>query len=232
MRNYILFATIVAILTSCQFNKPEEKKADSIPGLMQGNVKEVIHTSGYTYILAENDGKEFWLAGPKTDAKVGELYYFKENMKMENFQSKELNRFFDTIIFVQALSKDPESFKTPTNAMGNKETKAKIIKQNIAITSSAGSTSIAELFKNKDKYKGTKIIVKGIVTKYNNEIMNKNWIHLQDGTEHEGNFDLVLTSLISCNVGDTLLLEGKVALEKDFGYGYKYDVLVEDAVKK
>ncbi len=232
MRNYILFATIVAVLTSCQFNRPEEKKADSIPGLLQGNVKEVIQTSGYTYLLMENEGIEFWIAGTKTDAKVGEIYYFKENMKMQNFQSKELNRTFDIIIFVQELSKDPESFKSPAKTMGNQETKAKIVKQNIKLVIPAGTTSIAELFSNKNKYKDNKITVRGVVTKYNEGIMNKNWIHLQDGTEQEGNFDLVVTSLIKCNVGDTLSLEGKVSLDKDFGYGYKYDVLVEDAVKK
>ena len=34
------------------------------------------------------------------------------------------------------------------------------------------------------------------------------------------------------NVGDTVLLTGPVVLNKDFGMGYKYDVMVEDALVK
>ncbi len=232
MKNYILLTAVFAILTSCHFNKPEDKKTDSASGLLQGKVKEVLQTSSYTYILAENDGNEIWIAGPKTEAKVGELFYYEENMRMQNFQSKELNRFFETVIFATKLSKNPEDFKVKTNSMSNTDIKAKIEKQNINIVIPSGATSIADLFKNKDKYKGTKISVKGVVTKYNAGIMNKNWIHLQDGTEHKGNFDLVVTSLINCQVGDTLTLQGKVLLDQDFGYGYKYDVLIEDGIKK
>jgi len=62
--------------------------------------------------------------------------------------------------------------------------------------------------------------------------MGKNWIHLQDGTEKDGNFDLVITTLVNAKLGEIITLTGKVVLDKDFGYGYKYDVLIEDAVKK
>jgi len=59
--------------------------------------------------------------------------------------------------------------------------------------------------------------------------MNTNWIHLQDGTESDGKFDLTATCLENLNVGDIVTLEGKITLDKDLGYGYFYEVLLEDA---
>ena len=59
--------------------------------------------------------------------------------------------------------------------------------------------------------------------------MNKNWIHIQDGTDNSGKFDLTVTTDIEVKVGDTITLEGAIALDKDFGFGYKYEVIMEDA---
>jgi hypothetical protein len=59
--------------------------------------------------------------------------------------------------------------------------------------------------------------------------MKRNWIHIQDGTEYSGKFDLTATTDIEATVGETLTLEGTITLDKDFGYGYSYEVLMEDA---
>ena len=60
--------------------------------------------------------------------------------------------------------------------------------------------------------------------------MSKNWIHLQDGTDFEGKFDLTITtSSTDVKVDDVVTLEGIVSINKDFGYGYFYEVLLEDA---
>ncbi|MEI7897164.1 MAG: hypothetical protein WCJ26_09020 [bacterium] len=62
--------------------------------------------------------------------------------------------------------------------------------------------------------------------------MKKNWIHIQDGTEFSGKFDLTVTTDAEAAVGQTITLEGKITLNKDFGYGYAYEVLMEDATIK
>ncbi len=61
--------------------------------------------------------------------------------------------------------------------------------------------------------------------------MELNWVHIQDGTEFEGKFDLTATSIESFEVGSTVILEGILALNKDFGYGYKYEILLEKATE-
>jgi len=240
MKNYILLITMIALYASCQFNTPEEKKSKKTNDYQEGVAKEVLQTSSYTYILLDIDGQETWIAGTKMNASVGVKYYYIQNMVMENFQSKELNRFFDSIIFAQQISTNPDSFVTQAgNQAGNQaENKAEYkadlttAKQDIKIVHEKGITSIADIYSNKDKYAGTVLTVKGVITKYNPEIMKKNWIHLQDGTEKQGYFDLVITTLVNAKLGDTITMSGKIILDKDFGYGYKYDVLLEDAVKK
>ena len=64
---------------------------------------------------------------------------------------------------------------------------------------------------------------------YNDGIMGRNWIHLQDGTGAQGNNDLTITTANEAKVGDTVLVTGKLILNKDFGFGYKYDAMIEDA---
>ncbi|HRH64786.1 MAG TPA: hypothetical protein PLU53_00665 [Bacteroidia bacterium] len=59
--------------------------------------------------------------------------------------------------------------------------------------------------------------------------MNKNWIHIQDGTEYSGKFDLVVTSEQNFKEGDIVTIEGKILLDKDFGSGYSFDVIMEEA---
>ena len=80
-----------------------------------------------------------------------------------------------------------------------------------------------------DKLNGKIIRIRGKVVKYNPEIMGRNWIHIQDGTGSTGNYDLMVTSKDQTSVGQIIIVEGKVATNKDFGAGYTYKVMIEDA---
>ncbi len=104
-----------------------------------------------------------------------------------------------------------------------------VTKADVKVEPCADCLTIAKLMENKKAYEGKVIKVRGQVTKFNAGIMGKNWAHIQDGTEYDGIFDLTVTSDISVVLGETVTFEGKISLNKDFGYGYSYDVLMEDA---
>ena len=55
-------------------------------------------------------------------------------------------------------------------------------------------------------------------------------LHLQDGTGEKGSNDLTVTTSVDviASVGDTVMVRGKVLLNRDFGSGYRYDVLIVD----
>ena len=60
--------------------------------------------------------------------------------------------------------------------------------------------------------------------------MKRDWVHIEDGTgdADAGTDDLVFTTpKADVKRGDIVTAEGIVAVEKDFGYGYFYPVIVE-----
>jgi len=98
------------------------------------------------------------------------------------------------------------------------------------IEKAEGGKTIAEVFAEKDQLAGQMVVIRGKVVKTNPRIMGKNWLHVRDGSGAEGSNDLTVTTAgTSPTVGDTVVVTGPVVLNKDFGMGYTYDVLIEDA---
>ncbi len=240
----ILFIIVTVFgLTACQ-SQTSSTTTDN-PNNHKVIVQEVLQANEYTYLRVKENDKELWLALPTVDAKVGETYYYERGMEMKNFDSKDLNRRFESVLFLEGVSKEPIAAKTENpsmngtnphvnnNAMGTTPSKPALEKQEVKIEKTEGCVSIADLFSKKADYTGKTVKVKGKVTKFSEGIMNKNWIHLQDGTDAGGKFDLTVTSADAVvKVGDIVTLEGKIAADKDFGFGYFYEVLMEDAAIK
>ncbi|RXQ97550.1 hypothetical protein EO244_01290 [Ancylomarina salipaludis] len=210
-----------------------DKTTDSTPNYHHVKVKELLQTSSYTYLFVNENDKDFWIAVRKLDAKVGDDVYYQNALVMKDFKSKELDRVFESILFVQGNTSTPPT-SHPTAKMPAKKMPPKVDKkiEGIHVNPVDGGISIADLFKNKEQYAGKKVIVSGKVVKVNNGIMKKNWIHIQDGTSDSDNFDLTFTTQNQANMGDIITIEGTVYLNKDFGAGYSYDLIIEEAIIK
>jgi hypothetical protein len=155
-------------------------------------------------------------------------------MEMKNFQSKDLDRIFESILFLNGISENPISQNTAavmTPGQDPHKNKGEITKKDMNLQHEKGETSIANLYEKKESLNSKKVTVKGIVTKYNPGIMNRNWVHIQDGTGGENSFDLTITTMDQVTLGSIAKFEGTVAIDKDFGHGYKYDLILEDAVQ-
>jgi hypothetical protein len=175
------------------------------------------------------NGKETWIAISKQEVEAGKLYYYEPSIEMNNFTSKELNRTFPSILFVSRFSATPilavEKAAMPKQPQGKQPA---IAKEGIKVAKAAGGITIAELYAKKGSYAGKSIKIKGEVVKSNPQIMGKNWLHLQDGTNINGSFDITITTNDNAKVGDVVTFEGTVTLNKDFGSGYSYDVIIEN----
>lgn len=92
--------------------------------------------------------------------------------------------------------------------------------------------TVAEVFDKSKELNGKKLKIRGKVVKFNASIMGRNWIHLQDGTGNPMNntHDLVVTSSGTAQVNDTIVVEGILAADKDFGSGYAYSAILEESV--
>lgn len=231
MRIFLLTIGLIFTLTSCQSDESEtsnELQADTHKVV----VLEVLQTTNYTYLYVKENDTEMWLAVTKMVANKGETYYYEGGMLMENFESKELNRTFEKIWFLDGIRTTVEIPEKNIAEPIPHDMKPTIEKKEISVSGIEGGITIKELFSDRTKYEGKTVIIKGVVSKVNLQIMNRNWIHIQDGTDHEGEYDLTVTSAETAKAGDTIVVEGKISLKKDFGYGYSYEVIMEDAVIK
>ena len=206
-------------------------------GLKKVIVQEVLQVESYTYLNVLEDGTKKWLAVPSMEANLGEVYYYKGGMEMPDFKSNELDRTFDAVIFLGSITNadaiDPEKGMVDPNAVINEPAanakQPTLNKLELTIEAIDGAVRIGDLIENKQNYAGKKIKIIGEVTKFTSAIMGKNWVHFQDGTSFEGAYDLMVTCQENVQVGDVVTFEGVIALDKDFGAGYFYNVILEEA---
>ncbi len=246
----IIFAVfgLIALITACQ---SKSKVAENLSPLAhQVTAEEVIQTSSYTYVRVSSEGRDYWIAISKAEVKQGDTYYWSIGSPMKDFWSKELKRNFRTILFIQDFTDKPITLEeqpgapqentmaspaggqVPAGAMTGKQPTAE--KAGISVPRAEGGITLGELFAKRNKYAGKQVNIRGEVVRFAGSIMGKNWAHLQDGTKDGGNFDLTVTTLDSVKVGDVVVFQGVITLNKDFGAGYSYEVIMEDAkqVKK
>lgn len=228
----LMFLSVIFI--GCQKEEEQAVPENAAPNSEQVTVVEVLQANSYTYLKVKKDSEEYWIAVTKLNAEVGETFYHAPGMEMKNFESTDLGRTFESVFFVQSISKQPinaaANMASPHGSGVPKHPETqKGEKLGVEIEKAEGGITIAKLFETSATLNGKSVKIKGKVTKFNAQIMGRNWVHLQDGTEYYGEFDLTLTTKDIVKVGDVVTFEGIVATEKDFGAGYKYKVIVEDS---
>jgi hypothetical protein len=157
----------------------------------------------------------------------------KQSMKRHKLYLTTLLTLFVALAFMLSscgskTNQTTQTDDTPSDQPGGK--KAPIENTEISIDPAQDGINLAELFSNRNAYENNTIRIRGQVVKVNTGILGKNWVHIQDGTGDGKDFDLTVTTQDIPEVGDIVTFEGVIALNKDFGSGYTYDVIMEDAV--
>ena len=208
-----------------------------------GTVLETMNTAGYTYVKVQTADKEIWAAAPQFEVAVGDSVIIPEGMAMPNYHSNTLNRDFDELYFVSnilapnadmtlnAHSEEDNHTDMAANAMGQhtKPATSSIEIDFSDLTKAENGYTVAEVFSHQADLATKEISIRAKVAKFSSNIMKTNWIHLQDGTGAAGTNDLTITTKGQAALGDTVLVKGILDLNQDFGYGYKYDVIIQDA---
>lgn len=242
LRICILLSSILILAgTGCNNSKPSidtetPAQQPAAASGYTGTVVETMNAAGYTYVLLDTGTERIWAAGPECTVKIGEKISIPQGMLKENFNSKTLNRTFEKIYFVESIMPltGGKAACTVPQEQGM-DGKSRTVAPRPAdinfqdIKKPAGGRSVAEIYQGKKTLAGKRVRLCGKVVKFNAEIMNKNWAHVQDGTGPVGANDLTVVTADSAKVGDTVLVDGVVVLDKDFGFGYKYDVLIDNA---
>jgi hypothetical protein len=242
----ILFFTGLVLLAQQAYSRPENAAGNQPPvaipaagqaGSFSGKVTETMNAASYTYIQVDTGTKKVWAAAPEFKVKVGDTVAVAGGMPMQQYHSKTLNRDFDLVYFTGDVTVNgarPNASDSTANLPPNHPplpgaATAAAPMDFSGIKKAPGGKSVQEIITDKAKLNGKEVKLRGKVVKYNPNILGKNWLHVRDGTGSAGSNDLLVTTTTSTKVGDTVLVTGKVATDKDFGANYKYAVMVEDA---
>ena len=200
-----------------------------------GKVVETTNTAGYTYVLVDTGSQKLWAASTLFDVKTGDPVSVSAGTPMANYHSPSLNRTFDLVYFTGGISVNSGAVPAAAPALPaghpalTGQPAGKIDLTNIK--RAEGGQTIAEIYAGRAKLAGKAVTVRGKVVKYNAAIMGKNWLHIRDGsgTDDAKDNDLTVTTATAAMLGDTVLVGGVVTTNKDFGAGYKYVVILDDA---
>lgn len=200
-------------------------------------------SGGYTYVELEAKEGKIWAAGMPIEVKVGDTISFQSGSFMTNFHSQTLDKTFESIYFVPyfqvkreggalaAASAKPATMKDSGfnhKGVAGESPKPMGSPEPGSISKAEEGYTIAELFAERKSLEGKRVKVQGKVMKFNSGIIGKNWIHLQDGTGKEGENDLTLTTQQIMEKGKIVVAEGILSIDKDFGAGYLYPVIIEE----
>lgn len=207
------------------------------PASLDGKVLEVKDVESYTYLRLKTKDGEIWAAVNKAPVKMGADVTIANPSVMYNFQSKTLNKTFDRIVFgslaAPAAGGSSAAVDMPALHAGmSKPVDAGTIK----VTKATGpdARTVAEVNARKADLKGKPVVVRGKVVKFTPGVLGKNWVHLRDGSglDADGSNDILVTTLDETKIGEVVLVKGIVQTDRDFGSGYSYKVLIEEAALK
>jgi hypothetical protein len=251
------FLPFVIVLSAAGCTKPSAPAASASPAAVQaapavqasagaaaaqgvesvtGEVVETMDASTYTYLRVKTDKGDIWAATATTPLKVGDRVTVPLESEMRQFHSATLNRDFPLIYFVTQIGKDGQPAPPPL-AVGHGSGGGSSSSATVAVKAMApppGGSSIADVWARRAALAGKTVTINGTVVKFNGGILGRNWVHIQDGSGQasDGTHDITVTTDAPVKLGDVVTVTGKVAVDKDFGAGYAYKVMVEDAKVK
>ncbi|MDQ3266731.1 MAG: nucleotide-binding protein [Myxococcota bacterium] len=235
MNNALRAALVTATLLSLAGCKeeaavPASVAATPVPtaqGALVGTIAERLDAASYTYLRLQTAGGESWVAVPATNVAVGTRVTIQDPKEMGSFESKTLGRTFSQITFGSAaLAEGATPSVAPRPAPSPAPGAIKVAK-----ATGNDARTVAEVFAQRAALKDKPVSVRGRVVKVTAGVLNRNWLHVRDGSGAEATLDhdLIVTTTAEVQVNEELTLTGVVHTDKDLGSGYSYKVLVEDA---
>lgn len=242
MRRTVSLLVLATVLAGCGSNASEPTAVAATPAAPQtpasaaapmgeslsGRVLEQIPAPPYLYLRLQTAAGEVWAAVSAAQVENGAEVTVHQAMRMRQFASRTLGRTFDEIYFGSLSAPGAVADGNPHAALAQPTATTA---EKIAKASDSDARTVEETWSQGAGLAGQRITVRGKVVKYNPGVMGKNWVHLQDGSGDagKGTNDLTVTTLDEAAVGEVITITGTVYVDKDFGAGYRYPIIVEEA---
>jgi hypothetical protein len=209
---------------------------------LAGQVLETIAVPNYTYLrLKTGETTEAWAAVPTASVTAGSKVRVHNATMMSAFSSPTLRRVFDTIYFGTLDGAGPgaavhAAAGGPDHAGGFHDSASQAAQQPVKVgkvkpAEGPSGLTISDLRGKRQQLAGKPVRVRGVVVKVVPGVLDRTFVHVRDGSGRADGVDddLTLTTTTTPQNGSTVLFEGVVAADRDFGSGYKYDVILETA---
>lgn len=198
-----------------------------------GTVLETMDSGGYTYIRLKTASGETWAAVNEAKVEKGSEVTVAGSMTMVDFESPTLHRKFDSILFGSLAAPGGSAVPPAVAAQHASAAAGPADVGEIKVPKAEGpeGRTVAALHAERASLTGKPVSVRGKVVKFLPGIMGKNWVHLRDGSgsREKKDDDLTVTTSETVEVGAVVLAKGTVGVDRDFGSGYKYPVILEEA---
>ena len=194
---------------------------------ISGEVVETMDAGNYTYVQVKDGDRTVWAASDRIAVKVGDHVSIPQGTTVKDFESPTLGRKFDEIIFADAIVKGDGSSAAAHGSHGSAKPEA--TETAGPIEQPEGGTAIAQIHALRKELAGKEVTVRGRVVKFTERVMDRNWIHIVDGSGDGAAGDLTITTKDKTKIGDIITATGVVSIDEDFGYSYQYSVLIKDA---
>ncbi len=225
---------------------------------IRGEVLEVIEVPGYSYLRVGAKGSDgTWVAVPTAGLSAGATVSVASPMKMVDFKSAALGRTFPVIYFgsldtgsaargpaapagddPHGAGPDPHAGLSPHGGDAadphggiRPSSAAPVDVKPVPRAEGENGKTVAEVIGQRTSLKGKAVRLRGTVVKVNAGILGRTYLHVRDGSgdASAGTNDIVVTTLATPALGDTVILEGQVVLDRDIGSGYRFSTMIEDA---
>jgi hypothetical protein len=236
----------LAVLAGCGKQPEAPKPAAAAPGpalvTVTGTVLETMDAAEYTYLRLKTATGETWAAVSKSKVATGDTVTVTNAMMMEGFKSNTLNRTFDKILFgvlaaPGGAATAPGAPAPPTReqmaaqhgqAAGGPDDTPDV---KVPKAEGANAKTVAEVWAQRAELKGKDVVVRAKVVKVTSGVLDRNWLHVRDGSGSKAtkDNDLTVTTEGAAKIGDVVTVTGAVSVDKDFGAGYAYPVIIESA---
>ncbi|MDA3833623.1 MAG: hypothetical protein PF495_09520 [Spirochaetales bacterium] len=234
------------------------KTVDTQDAVLKASIVEFKDVTNYTYLDLKDSTGRIWAAIPKAPVETGDEIELANIIVMKDFHSKSLDKTFATILFAVPFSKESNAscplpnVKTPSKTMagmpsgmmsgdmprgavpraGTGAGKSREMLRDIRVIKATGDNAytIEEIYAEKKALAKSTVKVRAKVVKFLPNIMGKYWIHIQDGTgsAEKMNNDLTATTVETVNIGDEIIVQGALSVDKNLGSGYVFAALIED----
>jgi hypothetical protein len=198
----------------------------------------------YIYLELEETGNKIWIATMPSylggEVKTGDRVQYLGGVEMTDFKSKELDKTFDKILFITKIKKAEASQLKDLEHVPADNYHSQFVKQakdqtilapaKGEIEKAGNGKNIEEIFADAEKLKGREVLVRARVMKISKNILSKNWLTLQDGTGTPPDNKLTATTLDTASAGDIITVKGILKADVNFGAGYFYKLILEEAV--